>query len=254
MGVKTTITLKEVQALFPHLKIDSLVPTVDGIIDTTYILHASKESYVLKKYEHKTQEQIAMHLELLKKLDSCSLSVPKLITNLKEWYVFSYAQGNYLKIINYYSLRKIARIIKKIHQCTKKYYCNRDISQRINISSVLNIQKQCYYAYKKFLPLKNIPTHKDGLIHGDIYIDNILTQGAKLSIVDFSDAADGRFSFELGVALSSLCAHPNRQHYVNFFLKVYNQNSRFKITKKELLVDLEYAKLFYELLRNNIQN
>jgi len=253
MGVKTTITLKQVQNYFPQLNVIALTPTLEGITDTTYILHTNMKQYVLKKYENKTQEQIATHLKLLQKLHSCSIDVPQLITNVNGWYVFNYTKGTYLKTINYYSLKQIALMIKKIHQCTKKYYCDRDISERINIKDALKGQKRHYYFYKKFLPLKSIPKSQDGLIHGDIFWDNILNKGTKISIIDFSDAANGRFSFDLGVTLSSLCSHPNRRHYIDFFLKVYNQNNRFKITKYALLEDLVYAKLFYELLKRNIK-
>jgi len=253
MGVKTTITLKQVQSYFPKLNVIALTPTLEGITDTTYILHNNTKKYVLKKYENKAQKSITTHLKLLQKLHSCSLDVPKLITNVNGWYVFSYTQGSYFKTINYYSLQRIALMIKKIHHCTQKYYCNRDISERINIEYALKREKKHYYFYKKFLPLKSMSKSRDGLIHGDIFWDNILNKGTKVSIIDFSDAADGRFSFDLGVTLSSLCSHPNRKHYIDFFLKVYNQNNRLKITKHALLEDLEYAKLFYELLKRNIK-
>jgi len=51
MGVKTTITLKELNELFPTYHFTELTPTTSGIIDTTYIVHAGTTGYILKKYE-----------------------------------------------------------------------------------------------------------------------------------------------------------------------------------------------------------
>ena len=252
MGVQTPITLQEVQELFPTLKIITLEPTIDGIIDTTYLVHTSNNSFILKRYEQKTNTQINTHLNILHKLHLCKLDTPRFITESKGWYLFHFTKGNYLSTVDYSSLKKIARALQQMHKCTRQHFCDRDISERININKALQNQKKYYYHYKRFLPLKKIPKNNDGIIHGDIFFDNILENDNKIYFLDFSDAANGRFSFDLAVILSSLCSHPQRQHYINFLLHVYNQNNSFKVTKKELLSDLKYAKLFYDLLKRDL--
>ena len=252
MGVKTTVTLSKVQKLFPTLLIVDINSTSDGIIDTTYILKSKSDSYILKKYENKTKEQINIHLRLLKKLHSSNLNVPHYLTTSNDWYVFRYIHGSYIKYINYYSLKKLAILLRKIHSNTYKSYCGKDISQRIDVKAAINKQKQYYYFYKKFLPLKSMSTKRNGIIHGDISFNNILERGSIISILDFTDSADGRFSFDIAVILNSLCSHPNKAHYINYFLHVYNQNNFFKIAEKDLLEDLDNAKLFYQLLKRTV--
>lgn len=255
MGVITKIGIKEVQELFPSFSFIKLTLTTEGLIDTTYIVEDKCKKYILKKYENKTELQIQTHLQLLKKLSLHNITVPQLISQSYPWFLYNYIDGEHPTQINYFNLQQIAICIKKIHKCTRAYSINKHIFDRINISNALHHQrKTSFYYYKKYLKLKKMDRSSDGIIHGDIFTQNIVISNNNIAIIDFIDAADGSFSFDLAVALSSLVKHPSRQHYIDYFLQVYNQTNHQKISKKTLLKKIQYAKLFYELLRKNLTN
>ena len=73
------------------------------------------------------------------------------------------------------------------------------------------------YLIKKNWP-KNLP---NGIIHGDLFIDNIFFNRNKLSgIIDFYFAANDYFMYEIAICINALCFD--------------RKNSKFEINKKKV--------------------
>ncbi len=81
MGVKTFISLVDVNILFPTFHFTKLRATHEGIIDTTYIVSNEKHSYILKKYEREIDEKIHQDKKLLKNLKASGLNVPSFVAS-----------------------------------------------------------------------------------------------------------------------------------------------------------------------------
>jgi len=242
MGLVTKISLQEAQELFAIFSFTKLTPTTEGIIDTTYIVENSNKKYILKKYENKTPLQLQNHIEFLNRLARHNLNVPQLVAESNLWFLFNYIKGEHPTSITYFNLRQIAINTRKIHNCTRGYYVKRHIFDRINILDALKYQKKdSFYYYKKYLDLKNMQRSVDGLIHGDIFPQNILITNSNIAIIDFIDAADGSLIFDLAVALSSLAKHPNRQHHIENFENFYNQTNHL-ISKTHAQNGINYLK------------
>ena len=60
MGVKTAISLKEVNLLFGSYNFTHIGPTTNGIMDTTYILKNNSSAFILKKYERDVSQKICI--------------------------------------------------------------------------------------------------------------------------------------------------------------------------------------------------
>ncbi len=73
MGVKTEITLSELNLLFPSYGFTKISPTASGIIDTTYIVHTKTNGYILKRYERDIPHKIILDIRLLNNLKSVGL-------------------------------------------------------------------------------------------------------------------------------------------------------------------------------------
>ena len=107
MGVKTNITLKEVNLLFPSYDFTKLIPTKTGIIDTTYILYTQTKSYILKKYERDIKEKIKQDRELLILLKSKGLNVSTCRDSFESWYIYERLQGAEVSAVKLFTFKNL---------------------------------------------------------------------------------------------------------------------------------------------------
>ena len=121
--------------------------------------------------------------------------------------------------------------------------------QKDEIKKLLSYTKQNFFTYyKKLQHLQNYNSKTDGLIHGDIFKDNTLFEKQKIAVLDFIDSACGSFGFDGAVCLVGFGARKNN-YFINLFLKIYNQKAPRKITKQEILCEIDMACGFYALKR-----
>lgn len=248
MGVKTEISLKEVNESFTSFNFTNIYPTSFGIMDTTYILSTKKESYILKKYERNISSAINENIELLKNLKLYGLNVPVYIEGKKELHLYSKLKGSKPNTIKTYHIQALARFMAKMHKITYKKCTDQSFLNKNDIETFLSYTKSNFYVYyKKLESLKSDTMGCDGIIHGDIFIDNTVFDKNKIGVFDFIEASSGSFVFDVAVAILSFNAKKHNPYFINLFLNTYNQKSPKKISKKELLLFLETAKKFYAL-------
>ena len=123
-------------------------------------------------------------------------------------------------------------MIAEMHSSTKKIGLYRKNSMGIkNLNSLFNsikFKSKKFTNIDKFLKInfkdikekwpKKLP---NGIIHGDLFIDNIFFRNNKLSgIIDFYFAANDYFMYEIAICINALC-----------FDKI---NSKFKINKQKI--------------------
>jgi len=73
VGVKTLISLNTLNSLFPSYHFKSLNATRSGVVDTTYIVSNSKDTYILKKYERDILSKIDEDIRRLEELHTFDL-------------------------------------------------------------------------------------------------------------------------------------------------------------------------------------
>ena len=255
MGIKSTITLTEAQKLFESFHLTQLLPTKDGVIDTTYRAKSTAKEYILKKYERDIQERIAFDTKLLEHLSRKGLAVPKLLHKNKEWYLYTHLTGKSPQKAQLHHLKSVGRFVAQLHRETQYLCSKREFLKNYDIKKLLREQKiKNYFYYKKIQNLQTSAKHIDGFIHGDIFMDNTLFCSNKMALFDFIDGGDGNFAFELGVILLSF--NPSkRKSYTEILLRSYNQNAPRKIALRELEEQRQEAAKLYILLRlTNRQN
>ena len=109
MGVKTVISLDELNKMFPSYNFIRLTPTVSGIIDTTYIAHTKTKEYILKRYERDIEHKIIQDIKLLNKLKSAGLNVPTCIDEKNGWYIYEKLQGEQPNNVKSYHIQALGR-------------------------------------------------------------------------------------------------------------------------------------------------
>jgi len=246
MGVKTPLTLKEAQKLFPHYHLSELIATHSGIMDTTYLT----PNYVLKKYERDIDEQIKDEHKLLASLKKIGLNVPTHLANSGDWHLYERVQGKTPNHIQSYHIQALARTLSSLHNYTYKKYSSIDIIQDREVDTLLAYTKSHFFLYyKKLSMLQQYKPQHDGIIHGDIFKDNTVFDKDKLGIFDFIDAGNGSFSFDIAVVLLSFNAQKHHPFFLNLFVNTYNQHAPKKQKKDTIIRDIEFAKSLYALKR-----
>jgi len=251
MGVKTAISLKEVNLLFPSYNFTHIEPTTNGIMDTTYILKDNTSAYILKKYEREMGKKIQTEHSLLAHLITCKLNTPRFLEEKNGWHLYSKLQGKMPKSTKLFHIHALARFLSAFHNESRNFKDTSSFLQHYDINAMLTfVKKNHFYYYKKLSSLQKFRLKQEGFIHGDIFKDNTLFEGNNIAVFDFIDGGLGEFSFDIAVALLSFNPK-NRPLHVKSFLQTYNQNSRQKISLKELQKQRKAAAKFYALLRIN---
>lgn len=250
MGVVTEISLDEINAIFPTYKFAKLQATTSGIIDTTYIVYAPTQSYILKKYERDIAKKVQEDTQLLSQLNSAGLNVPICLDENKGWYLYKRLKGSQPKNVKSYHIQALARFLAKLHQETSTYKCDSNIIIEHEVLEALNYTKLHHFSYyKKFEFLKHFTLKTDALIHGDIFKDNTIFDSKKIGVIDFIDSSCGTFAYDAAVALVGFDAKPHHHYFINLFLSTYNQHAPKKLSKKRLLYKMKVASHFYALKR-----
>jgi len=248
MGIKTKISLDEINKLFSNFNFKKLTPTTSGIMDTTYIVFNKNKGYILKKYERDISTKIEDDKKLLKNLKTKGLNVPTCLDENGGWFLYKKLNGSTPKTIKSYHIIALGRFLAKLHN--SKVVHNSNFIDSYDVSSLLNYTKKNYfYHYKKLQFLESFEMKNDGFIHGDIFKDNTVFDGNKIGVFDFIDSGNGSFSFDCGVGMVGF--EKVSEFYINLFLNSYNQQTIKKLTKKELKQQIKIASRFYALLRIN---
>lgn len=241
MGVKTLISLEEVNALFPSFIFLMLTPTSSGVMDTTYIVANNTEEFILKKYEREIKKQVD--------INSFGLNTPQLLASKNGWYIYTKLKGKMPKTISYFHIQALARFLAVFHTRSSRSESFSIFLDNYALESILQLTKKKFYSfYKKLEILKTYKQTQDGFIHGDIFKDNTIFDKEKVGVFDFVDGGCGSFTFDVAVTLVAFNSL-KRSSYTKLFLQTYNQNAPKKIKLNELQQEIKLAAKFYSLLR-----
>ena len=246
MAVYTKIDKRDISYInkkFETEKIIGFKGIKQGIENTNYLLKSKKNKFILTIFEKRvSKKDIPFFMKLMDQLNAYKIDCPKPIKSKSGNYliniknktacIVSFLNGRDKKSLNPKNCYEIGKMIAQMHLSTSKIKLYRKNSMSIkNLNPLLNSIK---FKSKKFTNLEKFLKNnfKDikkkwpkklpkGIIHGDLFIDNIFFKNNKLSgIIDFYFAANDYFMYEIAICINALC-----------FDKI---NSKFKINKQKI--------------------
>jgi homoserine kinase type II len=246
MAVYTKINKKDllyINEKFNDERFLSFKGIKQGIENTNYLLKSKNKKYILTIFEKRvSKKEIPFFMELMDELNTSKLNCPKPLKNKDGKYlinlknktacIVSFLQGKDKKNLNIKNCYDVGRVIAQMHLHTKKIKLFRKNSMGVkNLNPLLKsikFKSKKFTNIDKFLKInfdnikkkwpKKLP---GGIIHGDLFIDNIFFKNNKLSgIIDFYFAANDYFMYEIAICINALC-----------FDKI---NSKFKINKNKI--------------------
>jgi homoserine kinase type II len=242
MGVKTAITLEEVSSI---LSCTLLTPTEHGVSDSVYIT----DKGVLKLFESASEDAILEERNLL--LTLSSLPVTKHSSDVfflqkKPCVLYEKLNGQSLKHANDNHIIQMAEFMRRFHaQTAGLTSINTPLFESSRLQSL--IHQTNYLPFQEIFDSIDLQFSRDGVIHGDLFLDNALFENGELSgVFDFIEACEGDFLFDLAVVAISWCLDEKDDYAkINLLLTHYNSNMEFK----EFVPYMRYALLYYATSR-----
>ena len=282
MAVYTKIDKKDISYInknFENVKFLSFKGIKQGIENTNYLLKSKNEKFILTIFEKRvSKKEIPFFMKLMDQLNNSKINCPKPLKNKNGNYlikiknkiacIVSFLKGRDKKTLNLKNCYDVGKMIARMHLSTNKFKLYRKNSMCIkNLSPLLKsikFKSKKFTNIEKFLKTNFNETKKkwpkklpNGIIHGDLFIDNIFFKNNKLSgIIDFYFAANDYFMYEIAICVNALCFDKkNSKFFINRkkvknLIKGYESVKKISILeKKSLNILCKAAAMRYFLTR-----
>ena len=246
MAVYTKINKRDISSINNQFEIGKIIDfngITKGIENTNYLLKTKKNKFILTIFEKRvSNKEIPFFMRLMEILHSSNINCPKPLKNKNGSYliklrnktacIVSFLNGKDKIKLNSKNCFAVGKMIAKIHQATKNIKISRKNS--MGIKELGPLLKSIKFKSKKFSNLEKFLTNNlndikknwplglpKGIIHGDLFIDNIFFKKDKLSgVIDFYFAANDIFMYEIAICINALCFD--------------QKNSKFKLNKQKI--------------------
>ena len=287
MGVFTNLFQDEINFIEEKYKIKILeIKNIDnGILNSNFCVITKNKKYILRIYEaNRTLDEEKQELILLDKIASF-IPVSIVIKNIDNEYIsvfknkkfalFEYINGNTVTKIDTHIIREIAMKLGKFHSFSKDFsFEEYDRKTRIDFDFYYNEIKNARIDFKFKNELLNLADEiskydfsalPSGIIHGDIFPDNVLLDeynNIKV-IFDFNESYYAPFIFDIAIVINFWIKINDFDFFTenNLIRDFLNYYSKYrKITKEELKsLDIACKKIaltfiFLRIYKEKIEN
>ena len=252
MAVYTKLSENELKKFFFNYNLGKLLnykEIKEGIENTNYFIQTEKGKFILTLYEKRVEERdLPLFISLMRNLFDKNFPSPEPIVNKNGNYiseilekkaaVVSFLDGYAKKILNPSDCHEVGINTAKLHLITKDLTGKRENKLSVNSwRKIYNkVKKDCSKIHTNLPEIieknldviernwpKNIPS---GIIHADLFSDNIFFKDDKLSgIIDYYFSCYDFYAFEIAICLNALC------------FEGMNENLSFNITKSKKFID-----------------
>ena len=246
MAVYTKINKVDISFINKKFDIEEIISfqgIKKGIENTNYLLKSKNKKFILTIFEKRvSNNEIPFFMKLMDKLNDSKINCPKPLKNNDGEYliklknktacIVSFLKGKDKNKLNFKNCFEVGKIIAQMHLVTKNINLSRRNSMGIKhldpLLKSIKFRSNKFSNLEKFLidNLKEIKKNwpkklPKGIIHGDLFIDNIFFNKNKLSgIIDFYFSANDYFMYEIAICINALCFD--------------NKKSKFKINKQKI--------------------
>ena len=252
MAVYTKLSKSELNEFFSKYDLGKLLnhkEIKEGIENTNYFINTEKGKFILTLYEKRVEEKdLPFFIGLMKNLHDKEFFSPQPIINRNGSYiteivnkkaaVISFLEGSAKKVLNSNDCYQVGINAAKLHLITKDLSGKRE--NRLSVNSWRSLYNKVKNDCNKIHPSltkiieknwdeiekkwpKNIPS---GIIHADLFPDNIFFKNNKLSgIIDYYFSCYDFYAFDIAICLNALCFEGK------------NENLSFNVTKAKRFID-----------------
>lgn len=228
MSVFTTLNLEEVRVWLRDFTIGEIVELrgiAAGITNTNYFVITDSTRYVLTIFEHNKLEELPYFVDLMTHLAKHGVPCPTPIIDKnglalhvlkgKPALMVSCLKGADTETPSVAQCAQVAASLAQLHiagqSFVKKSHNQRDQDWRdatvdqvmIKLSTDEKTLLKAELAFQDKLDLSKLP---HGVVHGDLFRDNVLFDGEKLGgFIDFYYACDDSLAYDVAIAVNDWC-------------------------------------------------
>ncbi len=259
MAVYTKIDKKQIILLAKKYKLDESIKfqgIKNGIENTNYLLKTKNKKYILTIFEKRVKKKdLPFFMKLMDKLNKNKISCPKPLKNIDGKYltlikkkyacIVSFLEGKDKQYLNYKNCYDVGKNIGKLHRISKKIKLYRKNSMSIN--NLDNLLKSIKFKTKTISPNLKLTLEKNlkqikkewpknlpkGIIHGDLFIDNIFFKKNKFSgFIDFYFSCNDYSMYEIAISINALCFDKKNNKFILNNKKIKNLIKGYQSVKK----------------------
>ena len=241
MAVYTKINKQDLLSLSNNYKLGKIIKSKGikkGIENTNYLLKTNKKKFILTIFEKRVRKKdLPFFMSLMEKLNKKKIICPNPLKNKKNSYlckikkkpasIVTFLNGSDKANLNYKNCFDIGKNIAKFHKVTTKIKLHRENSMSIRkLGNLLkNIKFNSNKISSKLKPtlnicLKDIKSQwpkklPNGIIHGDLFVDNIFFDKNKFSgFIDFYFSSNDYLMYEIAICINALCFDKKRSSFI----------------------------------------
>ena len=249
MAVYTKITNKEIISISNFYRLGKVIRfkgIKKGIENTNYLLKTNKKKLILTIFEKRVQiKDLPFFMNLMDKLNQKNIICPKPLKDKKGNYlskikgksacIVSFIEGKDKAKLNNKNCFEIGKNIAKLHQAANKIKLYRHNSMSVTrLDSLLkSIKIKSSKLGSEIIPAlyknlkdikkqwpKNLPS---GIIHGDLFIDNIFFDKNNFSgFIDFYFSSNDYLMYEIAICINALCFDRKNNKFIINHKKIKN--------------------------------
>ena len=259
MAVYTKINNKDILSLSQKFNLGKIIKfygITKGIENTNYLLKTNNNKYILTIFEKRVQKKdLPFFMKLMDKLNQQKINCPKPIKDKDGKYltriknktacIVTFLNGKDKKNLNNKNCYVVGKNIGKLHKAAHKIKLYRKNSMSINnlesllknikfrsntiVPNLKSVLRTNLREIKKEWP-KNLPK---GIIHGDLFIDNIFFNKDKFSgFIDFYFSCNDYSMYEIAICINALCFDKRNNKFVLNNQKVKSLINGYQSVKK----------------------
>lgn len=235
MSVFTTVTLvqlAEYLQTYNLATLKSFTGITSGITNTNYLIATSAERYVLTLFEHHHQDELSYFVNLMHTYRAAGLPCPTPIAdrhgqcvqvlNNKPALLVSFLAGQDVMETQVSQCRALGLVLARMHLQSQVFERQHGVrnNQRGHAWCMLTAQQLKPYLPAvqqqlldraleglQSLPMASLP---QGVIHGDLFRDNVLFEGDEITgIIDIYYACHDALAFDLAIIVNDWCLERN---------------------------------------------
>ncbi|MDB3885934.1 homoserine kinase [Candidatus Pelagibacter sp.] len=241
MAVYTKIDNRDLLSLSDSYKLGKITKSKGikkGIENTNYLLKTDKNKFILTIFEKRVQKKdLPFFMSLMEKLNQNKIICPKPLKNTNGKYlskiqnkpasIVTFLNGKDKVTLNYKNCFDIGKNIAKFHKVSTKIKLHRQNSMSINkMGSLLkSIKFKSDEVSSRLEPALNVCLKNtkskwpkklpQGIIHGDLFIDNIFFSKDKFSgFIDFYFSSNDYLMYEIAICINALCFDKKKNSFV----------------------------------------
>lgn len=261
MSVYTKISTQQAKQILEQYSLGDLVSLqgiTEGVTNTIYLLTTDKQSLLLTVFEELDTKQLKPYLELTEFLSQREIPCPTVFANQsgqqidqladKPFTVANYLPGSTITQPSEEQLKQVATTLAKLHLAGKDYPHRID-NQRGALwreqlfpklaKHLSHEEKQLLEDELSFQQTIDWSSLPQGIIHADLFRDNVLFDGQHLTgLIDFYYACTDAWLIDIAITINDWCLTESGlvdSSRLQLFIGQYQQLRPLLDTEKSLL-------------------